>query len=95
MRLNATSDARSEYLVLQFSYTTAEIEEHRFFGETPDPLYFAMPQPPDEVLPIVLRVIDGELRVVKDESPPGARLPNPNSRLFKLADELALTDSPT
>jgi hypothetical protein len=94
MRLNATSDAQPEYLALQFSYTTAEIEESRFFGETPDPFYFAMPQPPDEVLPIVLTVIDGELRVVRDESPAGARLPNYNSRLFKLADELALADSP-
>lgn len=91
MGLTATSDAQPGYLVLQFSYTTAEIEESRFTGETPDPLYFAMPKPPIEVPPLVLTVIDGELRIVRDEPPPGARLPNPASRLFKLADGLALT----
>jgi len=90
----ATNDARSEYLVLQFSYTTAEIEESRFSGETPNPLYFATPQPPVKVAPIVLTVIDGEPCVVRDEAPPGARLPNRNSRLFKLADIPALTSPP-
>jgi len=94
MRLTATNDARSEYLVLQFSYTTAEIEGSRFSGETPNPLYFVMPQPPMEVPPLVLTVIDGEIRVVKDESPPGARLPNPASTLFKLANTSTLMDSP-
>ena len=94
MRLVATNDAQFEYLVLQFSYTTAEIEESRFSGEIPDPLYFAMPQPPIEVTPIVLTVIDGEPCVIRDESPPGARLPNPDSRLFKLASASTLMDSP-
>ena len=94
MRLATTNDARSEYLVLQFSYTTAEIEESRFSGETPNPLYFAMPQSPIEVSPMVLTVIDGEARVVKDESPPGARLPDPASGLFKLANASTLMDSP-
>ena len=94
MWLIATSDAQSEYLTIQFSYTTADIEESRFSGETPNPLYFAMPRPTMEVSPMVLTVIDGEIRVVKDESPPGARLPNPASGLFKLANTPALTDSP-
>ena len=94
MRLIDTSDAQSEYLILQFSYTTADIEESRFSGETPNPLYFVMPQLITEVSPMVLTVIDGEIRVVKDESPPGAQLPNPASDLFKLANAPTLTDSP-
>jgi hypothetical protein len=86
--LTATSDAQSEYLVLQFSYTTAEIEESRFSGETPDPFHFTAPQPPPEESPLlVLTVIDGEPRLVKDEAPPDARLPDPSSRLFDLANE--------
>ena len=94
MRPVATSNAQSEYLVLQFSYTTAEIEESRFFGETSNPLYFAMLQPPAEMHPVVLTVIDGEARIVKDESPPGARLPDPASGLFRLANAPTLTKSP-
>jgi len=42
---------------------------------------------------VTLTVIDGEIRVVKDEAPPDARLPNPASGLFKLANASALTDS--
>jgi hypothetical protein len=82
----STNNAQSEYLVLLFSYTTAQIEESRFSGDTPNPLYFVMPQPPIEVSPMVLTVIDGEVRVVEDESPPGAELPNLASGLFDLAD---------
>lgn len=84
--LTTTNDAQSEYLVLQFSYTTAEIEKSRFSGEVPDSFHFAVPQPPmEENSPLVFTVIDGEPRVVKDEVPPDAQLPNPASRLFDLA----------
>jgi len=96
MRLTSmsTNDAQCEYLVLQFSYTTAQIEESRFSGDTPNPLYFAMPQPPIEVSPVVLTVIDGEVRVVKDEAPPGAKLPNLASGLFDLANAPTLMGLP-
>jgi hypothetical protein len=83
--LTSSSNAQSEYLVLQFSYTTAEIQETKFSGETPDPFRFAAPQlPPEENLPVVVTVIDGEPRVVRNEVPPGARRPDPSSRLFEL-----------
>ena len=93
MRLAATSNAQSEYIVLQFSYTTAEIEESRFSGETPDPFYFAIPQAPVKVHPVVFTVIDGEARIVKDECPPGAQLPDPASGLFRLASAPTLAES--
>jgi len=38
---------------------------------------------------VVLTVIDGEACIAKDEMPPGAKLPNPDSGLFKLAQETA------
>jgi len=85
MRTNSTN-AQSEYLVFQFNYTTAEIERLRFFGEVSGPLYYAISQPPVEVRPMVLTVIDGELCEVKDEYPPGARLPNFLAGIFKLAE---------
>ena len=47
----------SEYLVLRFDYTTADIEKNTFCGETPDPVHFAMPEPPVELEPMVLTVI--------------------------------------
>lgn len=84
-----TTNAQPEYLVLQFSYTTAQVEESRFSGETPDCLYFALSQQPsesEEELPLVLTVIDSELRVVRDETPPGARSPA-SSSLFELVNE--------
>jgi hypothetical protein len=81
----SSSNAQSEYLVLQFSYTTAEIQENKFSGETPDPFRFAASQrPPEEISPVIVTVIDGEPRLVRDEAPPGARRPNPSSRLFDL-----------
>ena len=86
----AMTDTQSEYLVLEFTYTTAEIEGNRFCGETPDPVYFAMPEPPIEAAPVTLTVIDGQLRVVRDQSPPGAVLPNYASSLFEFAAEPAL-----
>jgi hypothetical protein len=86
MKWFATSDAQAEYLVLQFSYTTGDIEGTRFSGEIPDPFYFVTPQPPVEIQPVVLTVIDGKPSVVKFAAPPGSQSPNPASRLFKLAE---------
>lgn len=85
MRTNSTN-AQSEYLILQFNYTTAEVERLRFFGEVSGPLYYDVSQPPVEICPAVFTVIDGELCEVKDESPPGARMPEPSSGIFKLAE---------
>lgn len=92
--LTTTSNAQPEYLVLQFSYTTAEVEASRFFGETSNPFYFTTPQSPAERHPVIFTVIDGEARIVKDESPPGARLPDPASGLFRLANVSTLAKAP-
>jgi len=85
MRTNSTN-AQSEYLVLQFNYTTAEIERLRFFGEVSGPLYYGVYQPSVEIRPAVFTVIDGEICEVKDEFPPNARMPEPSSGIFKLAE---------
>ncbi|MBN2003922.1 MAG: hypothetical protein JXA21_11250 [Anaerolineae bacterium] len=80
----ATSDNQSKYVTQQFCYTTAQIEERRFCGEIPDPLYFIMPAQPDDAPPMMLTIIDGEPRIVKDAPPPGAILPSDNTRLYRL-----------
>ena len=80
------SNTRSKYLVLQLDYTTAEVEDNMFCGEIPNAVYFAAPQPPTEVAPVVLIIVNGKPHIVRSESPPGARLPNYDSVLFKLAE---------
>jgi hypothetical protein len=85
----STSDGQQEYIIKQFSYTTADIENSQFSGETPDPFHFTESQPPmEEFSPVVLTVIDGELRVVKDEAPPEAEMPDPDACFFELANEV-------
>jgi hypothetical protein len=81
--MSKMNSVNSDYLVLEFNYTTADIEQNSFSGETPNPVYFAESEPPEKFSPITLKVIDGELYVVKDEIPPGAKLPNYDSYLFK------------
>lgn len=81
-----STNAQSEYLILQFNYTTAEIERLRFFGEISGPLYYGVYQPSVNVRPMVFTVIDSELCEVKDEYPPGARLPDFSAGIFKLAE---------
>lgn len=83
MVISSGSSVETEYPYQQFTYTTAEIEGNTFFGTTPDPFYFAAAEPPTKVTPIVLTVIDGELREVRNENPPNAKLPTP--RLLELA----------
>jgi len=91
MKLAATTNVQPEYLAMQFSYTTADIEQARFSGATPDPLYFVMSKPPVGTPPTTLIVIDGELCVVRHEAPPGAR--PPSGQLF--ARLLEFADTPT
>lgn len=83
MRSTGSSNDEAEYPSLQISYTTADIENNLFFGETPNPLYFIMPEPLAKMPSAVFTVIDGELREIKNEAPPGARLPS--SRLLEFA----------
>jgi|GEM_PF-5821937 len=84
-QLRESSDANPEYLVQRFFYTTAEIEEMVFWGEVSDPRRSVSSELSAEVNPVIFTVIDGEARVVKDESPPGAKLADPASGLFRLA----------
>lgn len=93
MNWTTTSHSAREHSTSQSGYTTTEVWIESM-GEMLIPLSSGVPQAPMEEFPMVLTVIDGEIRVVKDESPPGARLPNPASGLFKLANAPALTDSP-
>ena len=71
-----------------FSSTEVTLEPT---GEPPVFFDSGAPQSPFGTAEVILTVIDGELCIVKDETPPGARLPNYNSRLVKLADTPALT----
>ena len=88
-------DGETEYAVTRFEYTTAEIEANTFYGETPNPAYFAMPEPPVEFVPVTLAVIDGELRAIRDEAPPGAHLPNHDSWLLRhVAHQRVIITSP-
>jgi hypothetical protein len=92
MNWTTTSHSSPERSTSQSDYTTTEVwieSAGEILALSP-----GMHQPSMEVPPMVLTVIDGKIRVVKDESPPGARLPNPASGLFRLANAPALTDSP-
>lgn len=92
MNRTTTSWSTREYSASQSGYTTTEIWIDPT-GENLIPPISDAPQSPVEAI-LVLTVIDGEARVVKDESPPGARLPDPASGLFKLANASTLMDSP-
>ena len=92
MNWTITSYSPREYPTSLSDYTSTEIRIEPI-GEMPIPLNSDGPRLPMEVPPMVLTVIDGEIRVVKDESPPGALLPNPASALFKLANTSTLMDS--
>lgn len=92
MNWTTTSHSPRDYSTSQSGYTATEVWTESP-GETLIPLSSGEPQPPMEVPRMVLTVIDGEIRVVKDEAPPGARLPNPASGLFKLANVSTLMDA--
>jgi len=93
MNWTTTSHSAREHFTSQSGYTATEIWIEPI-GEVLIPLGSGEREVPMEASSMVLTLIDGEIRVVKDESPPGARLPNPASGLFKLANVPALTDSP-
>lgn len=93
MNWTTTSHSAREQSTSQSGYTATEIWTEPV-GEMLMSLGSGGREAPMEVSSMVLTVIDGEIRVVKDEAPPGARLPNPDSDLFKLANAPALTDSP-
>jgi hypothetical protein len=79
------SDALAEYVAYEFNYTTAEIEQFRFSGENPNPLYYAVAPIKNEIRPASYIVIDGELCELKNESPPDAQKLEDSSGLFKFA----------
>jgi hypothetical protein len=93
MNWTTTSHSTQGYHTSQPDHSATEVRIEPI-GEMLTPLSSDALQSPVDVFPMVLTVIDGEIRVVKDEAPPGARLPNPASGLFKLANAPALTDSP-
>ena len=93
MNSHDTSDGQVEFDISRINYTTAEVEMNWFSGENPDPFYFVMYESPIEMSPMVLTVIDGEVRIVRDESPPGARILNFESALFKFAGDPPQVDS--
>jgi hypothetical protein len=81
-----SANVEGEYVAYQFNYTTVEIEQFRFSGETPNLLYYAVAPPEKEIRPASYAVIDGELCELKDESPPNAQKIGNSSGLFKLAE---------
>lgn len=70
MIASSGSNVSEDFVVEEFTYTTADIEKSRFSGERPDPIYFATPETAPEYEEVVLTVIDGELRVVRNAEPP-------------------------
>ncbi len=84
----------SEYVAMQFYYTTAEIEQSRFYGELSPSPDLAIPEPSTEMVPAVFRIVDGEARLLVNQAPPRARFPDPDSRLFRLS-ALEMNDGPS
>jgi hypothetical protein len=80
------STSSSGYSVTEFEAGFAAAEHVRADSITPE-LF-------GETVQVVFTVIDGELCLVKDEAPPGARLPGAQlfSRLLEFADALAPTE---
>ena len=84
-----TTDAQDAFYTHHRDHTAVESEQTIFYGEVPDPRLFAMPEPPVEIgieIDVIWTVIDGELRIVLNDCPPGAQLPDPDAPIFRLAE---------
>ena len=82
--LYSTNIESTEYKTLQFYYTTAEIEELEFTGEYPfEPCLIDEYEIEKSEKAKKIMIINGHPVVLKEEIPPGAELPDRNSKFYK------------
>lgn len=79
----STNDDVHEFLDYQLNQTTADIERNHFYGELSDVLI------PPTSYPIIkspayYKIINGKPLIKINNTPPKAKLPNYDSRFFKI-----------
>ncbi len=65
------------------NYTTAEIEMNHFYGELSN-LFVSLINLNTIKSPVTYIIIDGKLKVIVDDTPPKAKVPNYRSRFFEI-----------